>query len=46
MKQWAPDQEVDQTGPRERLCEVCQACELSREDAMDRGRWRKLIKVG
>jgi len=24
----------------------CQARKLSREDAMDRGRWKKLIKVG
>ena len=24
----------------------CQACKLNREDAMDRGRWKKLIKVG
>jgi len=23
-----------------------QACKLSRDDAMDRGRWRKLIKDG
>jgi len=24
----------------------CQACNLNREDAMDRGRWKKLIKIG
>jgi len=24
----------------------CQACRLNREDAMDRSRWRKLIKDG
>ena len=24
----------------------CQACKLDREDAMDRGRWKKLIKDG
>ena len=24
----------------------CQARNLNREDAMDRGRWKKLIKVG
>jgi len=23
----------------------CQACNLNREDAMDRGRWKKLIKI-
>jgi len=24
----------------------CQACNLNREDAMDRSRWKKLIKIG
>jgi len=24
----------------------CQACNLNNEDAMDRGRWKKLIKMG
>jgi len=24
----------------------CQACKLNKEDAMDRSRWRKLIKDG
>jgi len=24
----------------------CQACNLNKEDAMDRGRWKKLIKIG
>ena len=24
----------------------CQACNLNRKDAMDRGRWKKLIKIG
>jgi len=24
----------------------CQACNLNREDAMDCGRWKKLIKIG
>jgi len=24
----------------------CQACNLDREDAMDRGSWKKLIKIG
>ena len=43
----APDQEVDQEGHRERLCKKdCQARNLNREDAMDCGRWKKLIKIG
>ena len=25
---------------------VCQAHNLNRQDAMDRGRWKKLIKIG
>jgi len=29
-----------------RLERGCQACSLNREDAMDRGRWKKLIKIG
>jgi len=24
----------------------CQECNFSREDAMDHGRWKKLIKIG
>jgi len=24
----------------------CQTCSLNKEDAMDRGRWKKLIKIG
>jgi len=24
----------------------CQACNLNKEDAVDRGRWNKLIKIG
>ena len=24
----------------------CQACNLKKKDAMDRGRWKKLIKIG
>jgi len=24
----------------------CQACNLNKEDAMDHGRWKKLIKIG
>jgi len=37
MRWRAPDQEVDQRG---------QASNLNKEDAMDRGRWKKLIKIG
>ena len=45
MKWRVPDQEVDQRGPGERLCKKdCQARKLNREDAIDRSRWRKLIK--
>jgi len=41
----APDQEVDQRGLRERLCQKdCQARKLIREDAVDHGRWRKVTK--
>jgi len=47
MKWSVSDQEVDQRGLRERLCKKnCQARKLNREDAMDRSRWRKLIKDG
>ena len=41
--------EVDQTGRGKRLCKKtanCQARNLNKEDAMDRGRWKKLIKIG
>ena len=31
---------------REVVQKDCQACNLNREDAMDRGRWKKLIKIG
>jgi len=42
-----PDQEVDQRGLRERLCKKDhQARKLNREYAVDRSRWRKLIKDG
>ena len=45
MRWRAPDEEVDQRGCGERLCEKdCQACNLNREDAMDRSRWKKLIE--
>jgi len=43
MRWRAPDQEVDQRGHGKRLC---QAHNLNKEDAMDRGRWKKLIKIG
>ena len=34
-------------GHGERLCKKdCQARNLNRKDAMDRGRWKKLIKIG
>jgi len=43
MRWRAPDEEVDQRGCGERLCEKdCQACNLNREDAMDHSRWKKL----
>ena len=31
---------------REVVQKDCQARNLNREDAMDRGRWKKLIKIG
>jgi len=47
MRWRAPDQEVDQRGRRERLCKKdCLARDLNREDAMDHGGWKKLIKIG
>jgi len=46
MRWRAPDQEVDQRGHGKRLCKDCQACNLNKEDAMDYGRWKKLIKTG
>ena len=30
---------------REVVEKDCQACKLNKEDVVDRGRWRKLIKV-
>jgi len=41
--------EVDGSRPRgrpKRTWKDCQARNLNREDAMDRGRWKKLIKIG
>ena len=40
----ASDQQVDQRGHR--VQKDCQARNLNREDAMDRGRWKKLMKIG
>jgi len=42
--------EVEGSRPKRTWKEVvqkdCQACNLNKEDAMDRGRWQKLIKIG
>jgi len=46
--------EVDGSRPKDRpkrmwtqaVQKDCQACNLNREDAMDCGRWKKLIKNG
>jgi len=42
--------EVEGARPKRTSREVvqkdCQARNLNREDAMDRGRWKKLIKIG
>jgi len=46
--------EVEDSRPRGRLKRTwrevvrkdCQVRNLNREDAMDRGRWKKLIKIG
>jgi len=47
MRWRALDQEADQRGHGERLCKkIAKAHNLNREDAMDRGRWKKLIKIG
>jgi len=31
---------------REVVHKDCQACNLNKEDGIDRGRWKKLIKIG
>jgi len=36
--------EEDQRGPGEVVREDCQARKLNKEDAMDRCKWRKVIK--
>ena len=41
----APDQEVDQRGHGQVVQKDCQACNLNRDDAMDHGRQKKLIKI-
>ena len=46
MRWRAPDQEVDQRTWTEVVQKDCQACNLNRQDAMDRGRWKKIIKIG
>ena len=44
MKLRVQDQGEDQRGPGKRLFERCQAHKLNKEDAMDRCKWRKVIK--
>jgi len=47
MRWRAPDQEVDQRGRGERLRKKnCQAHNLNKEDATDRSKWKKPIKIG
>jgi len=46
MRWTAPDQGVDQRTWREVVQKDSQAHNLNREDGMDRGRWKKLIKIG
>ena len=38
------DQGEDQRRPKEVVREDCQARKLNKEDAMDRCKWRKMIK--
>ena len=45
MRWRAPDQEVDQDMDRDAQKD-CQARNFNREDAIDCGRWKKLIKTG
>ena len=44
MKLRVQGQEEDQRGPGEVAREDCQARKLTKEDAMDRCKWRKVIK--
>jgi len=46
MRWRAPDQEVDQRGHGKRLSKYCEAHNLNKEDAVDHGRYKKLIKIG
>ena len=39
----APDQQVDQRQQKEVVQKDCQTRSLNKEDAMNRGRWTKLI---
>ena len=44
MKLRVQDQEEDQKTWKEVVCEDCHARKLNKEDAMDRCKWRKVIK--
>ena len=44
MKLRVQDQGEDQRRPGKVVREDCQACKLNKEDAMDRCKWRKVIK--
>jgi len=46
MRWRAPGQEVDQRSWTEVVQKDCQARKLNKEDAVDYGRWKKLIKIG
>ena len=46
MRWGAPGQGVDQGGVREVVWEDCRPRGLGMGDAVDRGRWKKLIKIG
>ena len=46
MRWRAPDQKVDKRTWREVVQKDCQARNLYKKDAMDRGRWKKLVKTG
>jgi len=45
MKLRAVDQGVDQRGPGERLSERTKTRKLNKEDAVDRCKWRKVLKA-
>jgi len=46
MKWRVPGKEIDQRKLGDRLWKkFCKACGLNREDAMDRSRWRKQIRI-